>query len=149
MAEISTSRIIEVRDAIIAEINALHASRFQVSKDYADEYSLPNMKDVRVNLKIIGYTTEALDRGPSSEDRYQFELSVQQACNPDDADRLDTLVNLTMALSKLYYPNKYVAGLTLVPNTDNEPEIYNLICLRDHKHFHARINLTFRENVSD
>lgn len=159
MAVDTEARIITVRDTIVADIIAeiakknsagdAIAQRFDVSTDYVDDYQLANMKDVRVNVKIMGDSTEALDRGPSSEDTYQFEISVQQACRQYDADKLDLLVNLAKRISKRYYPNKQLSLANPVVCVANETEIYNFVCLRDHQHFHSRINLTFREYVSD
>lgn len=156
----ATARIIEVRDAIVADIIAeiakkdsagdAIAQRFDVGTDYIDDYQLANMKSVRVNVKIVGDATEALDRGPSSTDHYQFEISIQQACAINDTEKIDSLVNLAKRISKRYYPEFQLAfSLNPVAVITNETEIYNYICLRDHKHFHSRINVTFEEFVSD
>lgn len=155
----ATARIIEVRDAIVADIVAeiakkdaagdAIAQRFEVGTDYIDDYQLANMKSVRVNVKFAGDATEALDRGPSSTDQYLFEISIQQACAIHDTERLDSLVNLAKRISKRYYPNFQLAFANPVIVLTNETEIYNYICLRDHKHFHSRINVTFEEFVSD
>lgn len=153
------ARLITVRDTIVADIVAEIAKknsagtaiqqRFEVSTDYVDDYRLENMKDIRVNIKSTGDSTEALDRGPASEDTYQYEVSVQQACNHADTDKLDLLINLAKRISKRYYPNKQLSLANPVVCVANETELYNYICLRDHRHFHSRINLTFREYVSD
>lgn len=153
------ARIIAVRDNIVSDIvtniakldsdaNAI-AQRFDVSSDYIDDYQLENMKLVRVNVKIVGDTTEASDRTPASEDTYQFEISVQQSCRQQDTEKLDLLLNLAKRISKRYYPNKQLSLANPVVCVTNETELYNYVCLRDHKHFHSRINLTFREFVDD
>lgn len=159
MAIDTESRIITVRDTIVAAIVAEIAKknsagtaipqRFDVSADYVDEYQLENMRDVRVNVKITGDSTEALDRGPSSEDTYQYEISIQQACRRYDTEKLDLLINLAKRISKRYYPNKQLTLANPVVCVANETELYNFVCLRDHQHFHSRINLTFREYVDD
>jgi len=154
------ARIITVRNAIVAEIDAeiaakessgtaITPARFTTGKDYVDDYQLANMKHVRVNIKIVGDETEALDRKPSSEDLYRFEISIQQACHASDTAKLDALFNLAKRIGKLYYPNRRLALENPVTVTVNETELYNYVCLRDHKHFHSRINLTLREYVDD
>ena len=159
MATDTEARIITVRDNIVADIVAeiakknsagdAIAQRFDVTTDYIDEYQLENMREVRVNIKIVGDTTEPEARHPSSEDTYQYEISIQQACRRYDTDKLDLLTNLAKRISKRYYPNKQLSLANPVVCTVNETELYNFVCLRDHQHFHSRINLTFREFVND
>ena len=154
------ARIITVRDAVAADIVAEIAKktstgtaisqRFEVTTYYIDDYQLENMKNVRVTVKIAGAATEALDRGPSSTDNYLFEISVQQACRQQDTEKLDELLCLAKRISKRYYPNFQLSAFANpVVVQGNESELYNEVCLRDGRHFHSRINLTFSEFVSD
>jgi len=124
-------------------------TRFTAKASYLPEYRLAQLNILQVDVRILNNETDALDRGPASEDIYNLEITVQQETG-GGIDRMDALVSIANRIAKLFYPNMEIASLTPpVVVVRNEHELYDVIMLRDFGVFFSRIELGLRSYVND
>lgn len=164
----STARIIEISDAMVADINANVAEgRWEAKRSYYAEYRETEMaKYPQVDVLFASSVNEEESRGsggiPNTEGTYPFEISVQQTCSYTDTDKIDGLVNLVARLAGRYKASQpfgqhpgFVTGypeFAAITGNDaplqvvtNEVLYYDPICLKSKKHFHGRISIVFKE----
>lgn len=166
----STARIIEISDAIVADINAnVRDNRpWEAKRSYSAEYRLQEQKAYpQVDVLFASSVNEQESRGgvdgvPNTEGTYPFEISVQQACNYGDTGKIDLLVNLVARLAGRYKASQpfgqHPGFVTNYPEfaaitgenaplqvVSNEVLYYDPICLKKHQHFHGRISIVFKE----
>lgn len=134
MAADDTARIIELRDAIVADLNAQVAvkdsdgnaipQRFVAEGKYRTFYQASALKDiVRVDVMIPGETSTDESRASASNDM-QLWIVINAIVDARDTDRLDELVNLATRIHRRYYVSLVPANS---PVSSSYPELVTAI----------------------
>ncbi len=159
----AVARIIEVADAVAAEINdkiasrrsdqtAISPARFTARHTYGADYTNTELSTLRVDVRFPTQGTEEESRGGSA-DTYDIEITVQQFGQSlkTDIEAIDLLVNLANRIGKLYpvtstigaYGNVVAGRVQCISNTRL---VYAPDKLQQNRFF-SLIALTFREFV--
>ena len=122
-------------------------ARFEAQQVFSTDYKLSNLAMIRVDVRIIPESEmEAGDRQPnenSADEWYRYEISIQKAVAIGEIDAINALIRLTKRIQLRYHVNHDIQANAIVE--ENEPELYNQVCLRDFGHYHARILLKVRD----
>jgi hypothetical protein len=134
-------------DGAYTEGGTWAGQRFRAQQAYSTDYKLSSLKTLRVDVRIVPESEmEAGDRQPNADladEWYRFEISVQQAANAANVETVNTLIRLMKRIQLRYHVNHEIAAQAIVE--DNEVELYNQVCLRDHDHFHGVLNLRVKD----
>ena len=172
----TVARCRAIANAMVTDINteiaakqsdgtAIAPARFTARVNYYPEYTLAQLGNVVVDIRIVESHTEAESRNGIFL-IHEIEITVQKAIRYADSgatDAISLLVDLAFRIAKFYQENCEPCGADSSGHSSmvtafgaNYPlectasvlTIYDPIRLHDFGHFWSMLALTWRENVS-
>lgn len=142
--------------------SAISPARFTAAVNYYPEYALPQLADLRVDIRIVDVTSESQSRNGIYLN-HEMEITVQKAIRYTETSEISLLVDLGFRIAKFYPENVEPCGADASGHssmvtalgadyplecTASHHTIYDPVRLYDFKHFWAMLALTWRECVS-
>jgi hypothetical protein len=147
----SQALLIEVADALVAELNAEAAKpaggvlgvQFVAGRHYRPQFDLADLKALRVSVVPKGITIASLGRASNQHD-VAVDVAVQKKVDPADTAELDGLMLLVESLADFFRLRR----LSTLPaaawiKTENAP-VYAPEHLEQHRVFTSVLTLTYR-----
>lgn len=136
--------IIDIADAVVAEINAGSFSQpLEAKREYLPHFELPEMQQLRVTVVPKSVTTQSAGRTHGQHD-YAIDVAVQKKLQSADNAEIDALMNLVDELGD-HFRFKRLHGFpdAMWLKTENEP-VYAQEHLAEMRQFTSLLTLTFR-----
>ena len=139
-----TAIIIEIADAVVAELNASALFAPCVAeRSYAPLFELSEMKDLHVTVVPRGKTTAAHSRATTQED-VAIDVAIQMKLDKADNEEIDALMELVDQIAEYFKLKR----LTACPDAAWIGTEYRAIFSPEHlakmRQFTSVLSLTFR-----
>ena len=136
------AQIIELADAIVAELNAHAFSQsFTAERGYLPTFDLPDMGTLRVTV-VPKEDEGGLDTRSSSAHEYAIDIGIQKKPEKIDNDNLDPLMLLAQEIADFFMFGKRPGKATAI-----SPKV-RVLYLQEHlqklRQFTSVVTLTFR-----
>ena len=141
------SLIIDVADAVVAELNGApagtFAQAFTAARHYRPQFDLAELKTLRVSVVPKAIAVTGLMRSANQHD-VSIDVAVQKKVSPDDAAELDGLMTLTEQIADFFRLRRLAAlPQALWTKTDNVP-VYSPEHLEQKQVFTSVLTFSYR-----
>ena len=138
------STIIQIADAVVAELNAATLSQpLTATRHYVPSFELKDMNELRVSVVPKGMVVSPLDRSRNTND-IQIDVAVQKKFETGDAAEIDPLMTLVEEIADFFRLRR----LDSFPGAHWIKTEHNPIYAQDHweemRQFTSVVTLTFR-----
>jgi hypothetical protein len=142
----NSSLIIQVADAVVAELNASPLATdpgFKAARHYRPVFEMAELKTLRVSVVPRGIMIEPLDRSQNAHE-IAIDVAVQQRVQAGDSEAMDGLMNLVQSIAETLRLRRLgVMQEALWVKTENVP-IYSPDHLETKGAFTSVLTVTFR-----